>query len=95
MHGPPVYPNPNSTNGMAIAALVCSLAGLLTFISAPVGAVLGHVARKQIRAKGEQGEGMALAGIIIGWAVTGLYVCLCGVYIAVIASALGSAASRS
>ena len=36
------------TNSLAIAALVCSLAGLAVGISAPVGAILGHMARKQI-----------------------------------------------
>jgi hypothetical protein len=77
VYGQPVYVQPNPTNGMAIAALVCSLAGLLIFISAPVGAILGHVARKQIRQTGEQGASMALAGIIVGWVVTGLWICGC------------------
>jgi hypothetical protein len=80
---------------MAIAALVCSLAGLLIIISAPVGAILGHVARKQIRQTGEQGEGMALAGIIVGWILTGIWVCACAGYIAVIVAALGSAGAAS
>jgi hypothetical protein len=31
--------------------------------------VLGHVARHQIRRTGEQGAGLALAGLILGWAV--------------------------
>jgi Domain of unknown function (DUF4190) len=79
------------TNGMAIAALVCSLAGIITGISAPVGAILGHIARRQIRASGEQGDGMALAGIIVGWVITGLYVCGCVVYIAFFATLFGIA----
>ncbi|SNT61366.1 protein of unknown function [Asanoa hainanensis] len=66
------YPAAPKTNGLAIAALVCSLAGLVTCISAPVGAILGHVARKQIRERGEGGDGMALAGIIVGWILTAL-----------------------
>jgi hypothetical protein len=41
--------------------------------------VLGHVARKQIRERGQQGDGMALAGIIVGWILTGLMVAFCGV----------------
>jgi hypothetical protein len=64
---------------MAIAALVCSLAGFATCLSAPVGAILGHVARKQIRERGQQGDGMALAGIIVGWILTGLMVAFCGI----------------
>jgi hypothetical protein len=72
---PPGYPYVvvNPTNGMAVAALVCSLAGLMTCVSAPVGAVLGHVARRQIRERGGQGDGLALAGIIVGWTLTGLF----------------------
>jgi hypothetical protein len=71
---PPTGP---TTNTMAIISLVLSLAGILTGITAPVGAILGHVARKQIRERGEQGEGLAMAGIIVGWIVTGLYVLTC------------------
>jgi Domain of unknown function (DUF4190) len=89
-YGQPVYVA-TPTNGMAIAALVCSLAGLITGISAPVGAILGHVARRQIMISGEQGDGMALAGIIIGWAITGLYVCGCVAYLVFVAAIFGIA----
>jgi hypothetical protein len=41
---------------------------------------MGHVARKQIRERGEQGDGFALAGIIIGWVITGFWVLCCGTY---------------
>jgi hypothetical protein len=77
---PPGYPTGQpaaTTNTMAIVSLVLSLAGLLTWITAPVGAVLGHIARRQIRERGEQGEGMAMAGIIAGWIITGLGVLAC------------------
>src|SRR4051794_5703971 len=62
----PVYGPP--TNALAIAALVCALT------IAPVGLGLGIAARKQIRRTGEQGDGLALAGIIIGAIGTGIYV---------------------
>jgi len=45
---------------MAILALV------LAFVLAPAGIVLGVIARKQIRQTGEEGDGLALAGIIVG-----------------------------
>ena len=66
-----VMPAPaQSTNGMAIASLVCSLAGLATCgVTAIVGAILGHVARRQIRERGDGGDGLALAGIISGWII--------------------------
>jgi hypothetical protein len=43
-------------------------------VFAPVGLALGIVARKQIRQSGEEGDGLALAGIIVGAIVTGFYV---------------------
>jgi hypothetical protein len=64
------YPGPwrRPTNGLAIGALVASL------VFAPVGIVLGVMARKQIRQTGEEGDGLALAGIIIGSIVSAIYV---------------------
>lgn len=75
-----------STNGMAIASLVLAVAGLaMCGIPALVGAILGHVARKQIRRTGEEGDGLALAGIITGWAVFGLSVLAGAAYFGFIA----------
>jgi Domain of unknown function (DUF4190) len=65
------------TNGMAIASLVCSCAGIfLIGIPAVLGIIFGFVARAQIRqSNGEQGGGgLALAGIIVGFAVVALIV---------------------
>jgi hypothetical protein len=70
----PVYAQPQSTNGLAIASLVCAILGLFTCgLSSIVGAILGHVARKQIAERNEGGDGVALSGIIVGWIVTVLY----------------------
>jgi Domain of unknown function (DUF4190) len=68
--GYPPYPGGwrRPTNTMAILALV------LAFVFAPVGIVLGVMARRQIRQTGEEGDGLALAGIIVGSIVTGFYV---------------------
>jgi hypothetical protein len=68
------YPPPRKTNGLAIAALVCSLAAFVTCISAPVGIVLGVIALSQIKKTGEEGRGMALAGVWIGSIFTALAV---------------------
>lgn len=70
-YGPPTYV-PQPTNGLAIASMILSIAGF-----GPVGAIMGHVARTQIRERNEQGDGFALAGIIVGWVTTGLFVLLC------------------
>ena len=89
-YGQPVYVQPvvvsPPTNGLAIASLVCAVLGL-----GPVAAILGHVARRQIRETGEQGDGMALAGVIVGWITTGIWVCVCGGYFAFFAAFVGTA----
>ena len=68
------YPAPRSTEGLAIASLVVSCVGVLGLCAygfggllGIVGAILGHVARGRIRRSGAEGDGMALAGIIVGW----------------------------
>lgn len=63
------YQPPAPTNGLAIASLVVSIISITAFcgLTSIVGAILGHVARKQIRERGQGGSGMALAGVIIGW----------------------------
>jgi hypothetical protein len=72
-YGPPVgYAMPpqfgRPTNTMAILALV------MAFVFAPAGLVLGILARKQIARTGEDGDGLALAGIIVGGLVTAFFV---------------------
>ncbi len=79
-YGAPVLAPTGRTNGLAIAAMVLSLVGLLTFwcygvpgvVFGVPGAIMGHVAKRQTTERGEQGGGMALAGIIIGWIATAL-----------------------
>jgi hypothetical protein len=58
------------TNGLATAALVCGLGGLVIGLSAPVGVGLGIAALVQIKRRGESGKGQAIAGIVIGGLVT-------------------------
>ena len=55
------------TNGLAIASLICSCAGVF-FLPAILGVVFGFVARRQItRSAGlQRGDGLAIAGIIVG-----------------------------
>ena len=92
-HPPAGYPYPvvSPTNGMAVAALVCALGGLVTCVSAPVGAVLGHVARRQIRERGGQGDGLALAGIIVGWTLTGLFLAYLGIVLIFVIAGMSGA----
>jgi len=61
-------PAVRETNGYAIASLAC---GLAQFVFGPLATipaiVFGHMARYQIKRTGEQGDGLALAGLILGW----------------------------
>ena len=60
-------------NGLAIASLVLGLMCLPSGGMLAVPAVVcGHLARAQIRRTGEEGDGMATAGLVIGWlSITG------------------------
>ena len=72
------YPPPQPrrpTNSMAIAALVLGIASLFSCQLIGIGAiVLGNRARNEIRVSGEEGDGMALTGIILGWVALALVV---------------------
>jgi Domain of unknown function (DUF4190)/Domain of unknown function (DUF1707) len=64
---PPVLPAP-PTSGLAIASMVCGIAEIFTLGLASIPAIiLGHLARGQIRQTGERGDGMAVAGLILGY----------------------------
>jgi len=79
----PVAPK---TNGMAIASLVLSLVGLLCGFTAILGVIFGFVARGQIKRTGESGDGLALAGIIVGFVIIGLGIAWFIFWVAVVAS---------
>lgn len=82
---PPAYPAaPRRTNSLATASLVVALIGFGTGIAAPIGAILGHAARAQIRRTGEDGDAFAVAAIVIGWSITGLGLLACCVIGAVL-----------
>lgn len=84
---PPQYPppgHPRPTNTTAILALV------FAFVFAPVGLGLGIAARKQIRRTGEEGDGLALAGIIVGSIACAIWVLVIIIWIAAFASIAGS-----
>jgi hypothetical protein len=64
---PPAMPA-QPTSGLAIGAMVCGIAEIFTLGFAAVPAViLGHLARAQIRRTGERGDGMAIAGLVLGY----------------------------
>ncbi|OBJ40718.1 hypothetical protein A5630_24300 [Mycolicibacterium mucogenicum] len=84
------------TNGLAIASLVCSLLGLVTCAGTSIlGVIFGHLAKSQIKQSGEEGEGMALAGLIVGYIGLALFALIAIFYFGLIALMLGSSGSTT
>jgi hypothetical protein len=69
-----------TTNTMAVVAMILSLGSLAVCgLTAPVGAIMGHVAQSQIRRRNDDGAGLALTAVIVGWIMTAvLAVGICG-----------------
>jgi hypothetical protein len=68
----PVVASP--TSGLAIGALICGIAEIFTLGFAAIPAViLGHLARQNIRRTGEHGDGMAIAGLVLGYLGIGIW----------------------
>ncbi|RZQ62668.1 DUF4190 domain-containing protein [Amycolatopsis suaedae] len=67
----PLPPQPDQ--GMAVASLVCSLVGILICICAPLGIIFGHIAYGKAKRGEAGGQGMAQAGMIIGYVLVGLW----------------------
>ncbi|KRA28191.1 MULTISPECIES: DUF4190 domain-containing protein [unclassified Nocardioides] len=87
--GPPqpyVFTPPRPTNGMAIASLIVSILSLSVCVGATgfIGAILGHMAKGQIRRNDEQGGGIATAGILVGWAGFAIFVIGGGILVALL-----------
>jgi uncharacterized membrane protein len=63
-------PAAQTINSLAVASLMCGIAEIPTLgVSAVPAVILGSMARRQIRETGERGEGLAVAGLILGWLV--------------------------
>jgi hypothetical protein len=56
---------------------------------------MGHVAKKQMRQTAESGEGLATAGLWLGYIFTGIYVLICAFYIVVAIFAIGSSGAST
>ena len=80
--GPVPYPPPYAlpygamvpavpqTNGQAVASLVCGLCGFLTVgLTSLPAVILGHQAKSAIRRTGQDGDGLATAGLVLGYMV--------------------------
>jgi hypothetical protein len=84
--GYPGYAPPRPNNNMALASFIVSLVSLFSCpLLGLVSVFLGRRARDEIQRTGEQGEGLAKAGVIIGWVGVGLTV----LYVLIFAAYLG------
>jgi hypothetical protein len=66
----------NSTNSMAIASLVVSLASVVVACGTTsfIGLILGIIGMRETKRTGQEGYGLALAGVIIGAIPTVLWI---------------------
>lgn len=66
------------TSGMAIASLVLGIGGLtvLPLLGSILAIIFGYMARSDIRKRPDQvsGDGIALAGVVLGWISVGVAV---------------------
>jgi hypothetical protein len=91
-YGSPGYPQQFGprTNTLAIISLVSSLVGLIIPGLPIAGIITGHFALSQIKRTGEGGHGLALAGTIIGYVLTGLSLLIGLFYIIFFVAIIGS-----
>ncbi|WP_419997202.1 DUF1707 and DUF4190 domain-containing protein [Streptomyces boninensis] len=59
------------TNSSAVASLVCGALVPMVGITCIPAVILGHKARAEIKRTGEGGDGMAVAGMVIGYLAIG------------------------
>ena len=73
---PPAAP----TNGLAVASLVLGILWL-GWLGSFLAVIFGHVASSQIKASDgvQQGQGLAVAGLTLGWVGLGFFVLLIAV----------------
>ena len=94
MSAVPPAPSPYSTAPMAPRTNTLAIVALILGIFIPLGGIIcGHIALGQIKRTGEAGHGLALAGTIIGYALTALGI-LIGIIYAIALAALVSTGNR-
>ncbi len=65
---PPVYQPPTSTNSLARASMILGVAEFFSMGLTAVPAVIcGHIAKREMRLSGQRGDGLATAGLVLGY----------------------------
>jgi len=69
---PPPAPTVRQTSSLAVTSLVTGLLGwtLLPWLGSIIAIITGHMARAEIRRNPDtlEGDGLAVAGLVLGWA---------------------------
>ncbi|HEU5028091.1 MAG TPA: DUF4190 domain-containing protein [Spirillospora sp.] len=87
-------PASRGTNGMATASMVLGLVGFVSCgLTSVLAIIFGHVAQSQIKRTREEGSGMAVAGLILGYIVTAGWAIFWIFYVWLWAIMFGSAAT--
>lgn len=70
-HGahPAYVPARQRTNSLAVASLICGGLGFATGFTSIAAIITGHMALSRIKQTGEEGHGMAVAGLALGYTV--------------------------
>ena len=75
------------------------IVSLASFVTCPliglVGVYLGMRAKKEIQASGDDGDGMATAGVVVGWVSTGVAVATFFIVALLFAFAAGAASQNN
>ncbi|QOC93803.1 DUF4190 domain-containing protein [Micromonospora craniellae] len=78
-YGPPSpQQGGGGTNVLAILSLV------FAFVFAPAGIALGHLAKRQLRTSGEEGDQLTTWGLALSYIFTGLYLVACCGWLALV-----------
>ncbi|MFE0027802.1 DUF4190 domain-containing protein [Amycolatopsis sp. NPDC059021] len=71
---PPTGSAQSQDNGLAIGALVCSILGFCSCITALPGLIMGHIALAKANRGEAGGRSIALAAVVVGYVIVALYV---------------------
>jgi hypothetical protein len=89
---PPARP----TNSLAIVSLAAGIASFVVVpvIGAVVAVITGHMARGQIRRTGQDGNGLAVAGLILGYVHLALVVLVILLFVGIVIVGIGVSRSQ-
>jgi hypothetical protein len=76
---PQSYPPPMTSSGQTNVMAILSL--VFAFVFWPLAIVFGHIAKKQIRERGEEGGGLATAGLVLGYIFGGIALVVCAFWV--------------